>query len=123
MSIKPNTSIVVLTALALSLGTACVQENVEQKKRELKHIQKDLSRATEDLKSGVREQSERAKASIAKLGEQLPEVKQNAREGLEKAGEGLRETRDKVVDTVKGTLQVASDKVDQTVDKARHAGD
>ena len=123
MSIKPSTRIVVSTALALSLGTACVQENVEQKKRELKHIQKDLHRAGESLKTGVLEQSERAKASLGKLSEQLPEVKQNAREGLEKAGEGLRETRDKVVDTVKDTLHVASEKVDQTVDKARHAGD
>jgi uncharacterized protein HemX len=114
MSSKHLHRTVVTAALLLAAaGSACVQEKVEMKKRELAHIKKDLTKAQESLKAGVQETTEIAKEGVAKLNEKLPELKETAKEGLSTAKEGLLETRDKVVETVKGTLEQAREEVDQ----------
>ncbi|MDB4975130.1 MAG: hypothetical protein JWN48_3471 [Myxococcaceae bacterium] len=115
-----------LAAVALAITASmvgCVQEKVDMKARELAHIKKDLRQAKETVKTEVQEQAERAKAGVAKLNEKLPALKEGAREGLEHAKEGLLETRDKVVQTVRSTLNSADEKVDQAVDKAKQAGE
>lgn len=115
-----------LVVLAAVASAACNRDEVKQNMKQLEYARDEFKSgaesAAETAKAGaerIKDGAGKLKVEAEKLKDKLPEVKEQAREGLEQAKEGLGQAGEKV----KATLKAASDKIDETVDKAGNAAD
>jgi ElaB/YqjD/DUF883 family membrane-anchored ribosome-binding protein len=116
---RPSWTLLLAVLWLAGASAGCDKEKVRQAELAKDELAGELKEGAARVKAGAEKVTDSVKDGAEKLNERAPELQERAKEGLEDTKEGLGRARDKV----KGALNAADEKVDETVEKARRAGE